>query len=76
MEDLKQILFAESEAAQTISTSKEFEQLYDQLMVGIEEAEEDGQEAEDLEPEDDEGNIEYKLTMSGISMYKVVKRTT
>jgi len=31
---------------------------------------------EDLPPEDDEGNIEYKFNMCGINMAKVVKRTT
>ena len=32
--------------------------------------------APDLPPEDDNGNIEYKLKLVALTMYKVKKRTT
>lgn len=32
--------------------------------------------APDLPPEDDNGNTEYKLKLCGLTMYKVVRRTT
>ena len=32
--------------------------------------------AEDLPPENDFGNIEYKLKLCNLTMYKVKKRTT
>ena len=32
--------------------------------------------ADDIEPEDDDGNTEYKFKMLNLTMYKVTKRTT
>ena len=41
----------------------------------IEEEERTEELAENLPPEDDFGNTEYKLKMTGLTMFKVAKRT-
>ena len=41
----------------------------------IEEEERTEEPAENLPPEDDFGNTEYKLKMTGLTMFKVAKRT-
>lgn len=69
-------LFKVTEAAQEVVASPDFQSLFEQFQQACEEEEENGEVGEDLPPEDDEGNIEYKFNMCGINMAKVDKRTT
>ena len=53
-----------------------FLELYNAFETMADEAEEKGVIGENMEAEDDEGNIEYKLKLCGVDTNKIVKRTT
>ena len=69
-------LFTESQAYQEHMANPEFAEIYEALNKMLYEEEERTEEpAENLPPEDDFGDTEYKLKMTGLTMFKVTKRT-
>ena len=70
-------LFIESQAYQEHMADPEFAEIFEVLNKMLCEEEERTEEpAENLPPEDDFGNTEYKLKMTGLTMFKVAKRTS
>ena len=69
--------FAESEEAANAYFDPVFTSMLENFesMVYYEEIRSD-EAAEDLPPENDFGNVEYKLKLCNLTMYKVKKRTT
>ena len=69
--------FKDSKEAFDVLQNPTFQELYERFNQLLEEEEERTDEAApDLEPEDDHGNIEYKLMLCDLTMYKVKMRTT
>ena len=70
-------LFIESQSYQDHMADPEFAEIFEVLnKMLLEEEERTEEPAENLPPEDDFGNTEYKLKMTGLTMFKVAKRTT
>ena len=64
-----------------ISTNAYFDSAFTSMLEKFEKMIEDEENrteeaAEDLPPENDFGNVEYKLKLCNLTMYKVKKRTT
>ena len=69
--------FAESEEAAKALFDPVFTTMLEKFEKMIEDEENRTDEAaEDLPPENDFGNVEYKLKLCNLTMYKVKKRTT
>ena len=72
-----QQLFVHTAHATEAYNSEEFKALHERFeQLAAEEEERSEEAADDLEPEQDDGNVEYKLMLCGLTMGKIKKRTT
>ena len=69
-------LFMNSEEAKLAQENEKFGELFLQFLQAADIEEENEEEPEDLPPEDDEGNIEYKYKMQGLNFAKINRRLT